>query len=91
MREFMDTKKELKNIWNGMMYHCSELSRFMVEHGNDEFFKTEMGMKISAKAITITMAHLTGMLLFSENDGEKKPDVNFSELEDLLNDALKDD
>ena len=73
------------------MYHCGQLSKFMAEHGGDEFFKTDLGMKMSSKALSITMAHMTGMILLDELKDVGIDKKNFSEFEDLLKEALNDD
>ena len=93
MNKENEVKEELQEIWRGFMHHVSELNKFMLEHGKNEFFETDLGKKMSEKAVTISLAHLSGLVMLMEpRDEKEKKEANIlSGLEDLLSNALKED
>ena len=85
------TKKELKRMLDGMLFHCMELTEFMSEHNDDEYFNTEEGKKIRGLIAKICLYHSIGMLHFITEDIQEKkeePKINF---EDFLKRSIDGD
>lgn len=96
MKENNDTLMELFKIWDGMVYHCSELSKFMAAHLNDPFFQTELGKRMQKHAIELSMAHVMGLMLImgeknknKEEQTEEPKEENRFNFEDLLKRSLE--
>lgn len=88
------TREELRDIWRGFTYHCSELSRFMVEHGSDPYFKTDEGLEMAGRVLKMTGEHLIGLIAL-EKPEEKEPEKeekgkDAESMEDLLKSMLGD-
>lgn len=75
-----------------MNYHMSELSKFMVEKSDDEYFETEEGKNIRMLSAQLTLAHVTGMIKFMKPDDreeiDKRTGGSASDMEDLLKSML---
>ena len=73
------TEKEFYDILNGMVYHMKQLSRFMVEHLDDEIFSGEEGLKIKSDVALMQGVHikLLAKYMFGgfERKEEKKEDI----------------
>lgn len=71
------TKQELNKIWDGLMWHCKELSGFMAEHLDDPWLNnSKLGRSMKRKALDITLAHCTGMLEMRLPEKEEEPEEN---------------
>lgn len=83
-----ETKKEVKKMFDGMLYHCMEMTNFMSDHKNDEYFETEEGKKIMGFIMKICLYHSLGCMMFMASDlyeEKEKPKINF---EDILKGAI---
>lgn len=81
-----ETKKEFTRIWDGLLYHCSELSCFMAKHGDDEFFDSDIGKDMKKHALTLMTTHLFGMMklkgddIFNLSNNPKKAAFDFEDI-----------
>ena len=87
------TKKQIKRMFDGMLYHCMEITDFMSDHRDDEYFDTEEGKKIRGLLMKICLYHSMGMVQFladefSEKKEEVLPTMN---LEDILKRSINGD
>ena len=87
-----ETRRELKRIWNGMLYHFSELASFMSKHGEDEYFNTDVGKKMKKRALMLMTEHVLGTMELGSSElfGNdcKDPEKVASDFEDLLKGSI---
>ena len=84
-----ETKKEVKRMFEGMLYHCMEMTNFMGEHRTDEYFTTTEGKKLMDLAAKICLYHSMGCLTFMADDiKEKITRKTPMDLEDILKSTI---
>lgn len=77
------TKQELNKIWEGLMWHCKELSGFMAEHLDDPWLNnSKLGRSMKRRALDITLAHCTGMLEMRLPEKEEEPEEDEEDKDD---------
>lgn len=88
-----ETKKEIKKMFDGMLYHCMEMTNFISDHKNDEYFETEEGKKIMGFIMKICLYHSMGCLMFMTSEGridKVTRDLKPMNFEDFLKNAIDD-
>lgn len=66
--------KELKSMFEGMLYHCKEMIDWLDKNDENPIFETELGKKLKSNMIGITGNHAMGLMNIVIND-MKKDDV----------------
>ena len=85
MRDEMKAiRDEMRRIWRGLTYHCSELSAFMAEHGEDDYFRTDEGKKMMNYATELTLSHISGLMKIDGESFGIKVDSLINAFDDLL-------
>ena len=77
-----ETKKEIKRMFDGMLFHCMDMTEYMRKHNDDPYFKTEEGKKIMNLCMKICLYHSMGCMAFITEDHEE--DEEPKSLEDIL-------
>lgn len=84
-----ETRKEIKRMFDGMLYHCMEMTNFMSEHRDDEYFDTEEGRKFKELIAKICLYHSMGCLAFMADEiKEKMTRESPIDLEDILRSTI---
>lgn len=86
MRPKETTEKKLENIWASLIYHCRDLSEFLVDNADDPFFETELGKELRALSAKLLLAHTTGLIVFET----EKNKSSFQGEDFIPKDVLKD-
>ena len=81
------TLNEVKDKIEGMLYHMKDLSSYMCEHRDDEFFNTENGRKFQIDVAMMMGTHakiLAGIMCGAYKDKNAKNEETGFNIEELL-------
>ena len=87
------TRETVKQMWDALLYHCMEMSKYMSQHATDPFFQTEFGKKMMQHMVKLTGEHAMGCIdILAEDfiDDENEKD-NIFDLENLLKKTIDND
>ena len=82
-----ETRKQVKKMFEGMLYHCMDMTNFMADHVTDPYFETEEGKRIQSCMIKVCGSHALGLMefIFDKNDKSgDEGDGNLNDIEEML-------
>lgn len=84
-----EMKKEVKRLFDGLFYHCMEITKFMESNIRDEYFKTDEGSKLMGYLTKICLNHAMGSMIFLMDDFKPKElNKNENDFESILKGIL---
>ena len=83
-----EMKKKVKRIFEGLLYHCMEMSDFMSKNMTNPYFQTEEGKRLMRSMIGICTNHVSGLTEFMRIDEEEKKEDDCIDIEKFLKSKL---